>query len=104
MSTAASLPSVVKPRFIEPVGESQTSEGDYERERHATIISLSFGTLNICSKKQDLLSNLSKQFIISLRGSIQQFIKLTTEMGTSCFYLIQNCFVSTQFSSLVMLK
>jgi hypothetical protein len=27
MSTAASLPSVVKPRFIEPVGESQTSEG-----------------------------------------------------------------------------
>jgi hypothetical protein len=28
MSTAASLPSVVKPRFIEPVGESQTSEGD----------------------------------------------------------------------------
>jgi hypothetical protein len=28
MSTAASLPSVVKPSFIEPVGESQTSEGD----------------------------------------------------------------------------
>jgi hypothetical protein len=28
MSTAASFPSVVKPRFIEPVGESQTSEGD----------------------------------------------------------------------------
>jgi hypothetical protein len=28
MSTTASLPSVVKPRFIEPVGESQTSEGD----------------------------------------------------------------------------
>jgi hypothetical protein len=28
MSTVASLPSVVKPRFIEPVGESQTSEGD----------------------------------------------------------------------------
>jgi hypothetical protein len=28
MSTAESLPSVVKPRFIEPVGESQTSEGD----------------------------------------------------------------------------
>jgi hypothetical protein len=28
MSTATSLPSVVKPRFIEPVGESQTSEGD----------------------------------------------------------------------------
>jgi hypothetical protein len=27
MSTAASLPSVVKPRFIEPVGKSQTSEG-----------------------------------------------------------------------------
>jgi hypothetical protein len=25
MSTVASLPSVVKPRFIEPVGESQTS-------------------------------------------------------------------------------
>jgi hypothetical protein len=28
MSIVASLPSVVKPRFIEPVGESQTSEGD----------------------------------------------------------------------------
>jgi hypothetical protein len=28
MSTTASLPLVVKPRFIEPVGESQTSEGD----------------------------------------------------------------------------
>jgi hypothetical protein len=28
MSTAASLSSVVKPRLIEPVGESQTSEGD----------------------------------------------------------------------------
>jgi hypothetical protein len=28
MSTVASIPSVVKPRFIEPVGESQTSEGD----------------------------------------------------------------------------
>jgi hypothetical protein len=28
MSTAASLPLVVKPRFIEPVGKSQTSEGD----------------------------------------------------------------------------
>jgi hypothetical protein len=28
MSTAASLPSVVKPMFIEPVGKSQTSEGD----------------------------------------------------------------------------
>jgi hypothetical protein len=28
MSTVASLPSIVKPRFIEPVGESQTSEGD----------------------------------------------------------------------------
>jgi hypothetical protein len=28
MSTAVSLPSVVKQRFIEPVGESQTSEGD----------------------------------------------------------------------------
>jgi hypothetical protein len=28
MSTVASLPLVVKPRFIEPVGESQTSEGD----------------------------------------------------------------------------
>jgi hypothetical protein len=28
MSTAASLHSVVKPRFIELVGESQTSEGD----------------------------------------------------------------------------
>jgi hypothetical protein len=28
MSTAASLPSVVKPRFIEPVGENQTSEDD----------------------------------------------------------------------------
>jgi hypothetical protein len=28
ISTTASLPSVVKPRFIEPVGESQTSEGD----------------------------------------------------------------------------
>jgi hypothetical protein len=28
MSTVASLPSVMKPRFIEPVGESQTSEGD----------------------------------------------------------------------------
>jgi hypothetical protein len=28
MSTVASLPSVVKPRFIKPVGESQTSEGD----------------------------------------------------------------------------
>jgi hypothetical protein len=28
MSTIASLPSVMKPRFIEPVGESQTSEGD----------------------------------------------------------------------------
>jgi hypothetical protein len=27
MSTAGSLPLVVKPRFIEPVGESQTSEG-----------------------------------------------------------------------------
>jgi hypothetical protein len=27
MSTAASLSSVVKSRFIEPVGESQTSEG-----------------------------------------------------------------------------
>jgi hypothetical protein len=27
MSTAASFPSVVKPRLIEPVGESQTSEG-----------------------------------------------------------------------------
>jgi hypothetical protein len=28
MSTAASLPLVVKPRLIEPVGETQTSEGD----------------------------------------------------------------------------
>jgi hypothetical protein len=28
MSTVASLPSVVKARFIEPVGESQTLEGD----------------------------------------------------------------------------
>jgi hypothetical protein len=28
MSTAASLLLVVKPRFIEPVGESQTLEGD----------------------------------------------------------------------------
>jgi hypothetical protein len=28
MSTAASFPSVVKPRFIKPVGESQTSKGD----------------------------------------------------------------------------
>jgi hypothetical protein len=28
MSTAASLASVVKPMYIEPVGESQTSEGD----------------------------------------------------------------------------
>jgi hypothetical protein len=28
MSTVASLPLVVKPRFIEPVGESQTSKGD----------------------------------------------------------------------------
>jgi hypothetical protein len=28
MSIAASLPSVVKLRFIEPVGERQTSEGD----------------------------------------------------------------------------
>jgi hypothetical protein len=28
MSTVASLPSVVKPRLIELVGESQTSEGD----------------------------------------------------------------------------
>jgi hypothetical protein len=28
MSTAGSLPSVVKPRFIEAVGESQTSKGD----------------------------------------------------------------------------
>jgi hypothetical protein len=28
MSIAASLSSVVKPRFIKPVGESQTSEGD----------------------------------------------------------------------------
>jgi hypothetical protein len=28
MSIAARLPSVVKPRFIKPVGERQTSEGD----------------------------------------------------------------------------
>jgi hypothetical protein len=28
MRKAASLPSVVKLRFIEPVGESQTLEGD----------------------------------------------------------------------------
>jgi hypothetical protein len=28
MSTATSLPSVMKPRFIEPVGFNQTSEGD----------------------------------------------------------------------------
>jgi hypothetical protein len=28
MSIVAILPSVVKPRFIEPVGEIQTSEGD----------------------------------------------------------------------------
>jgi hypothetical protein len=28
MSIVAHLPSVVKPRFTEPVGKSQTSEGD----------------------------------------------------------------------------
>jgi hypothetical protein len=28
MSTTATFPSVVKPRFIESVGESQTLEGD----------------------------------------------------------------------------
>jgi hypothetical protein len=28
MSIVASLPSIVKPRFIKPVGERQTSEGD----------------------------------------------------------------------------
>jgi hypothetical protein len=28
MSTAASLSLIVKPRFIEPVGESRTSEGN----------------------------------------------------------------------------
>jgi hypothetical protein len=28
MSTTTSFPSVVKPRLIEPVGESQTKEGD----------------------------------------------------------------------------
>jgi hypothetical protein len=28
MTTAASLPSVMKPRLINPVGKSQTPEGD----------------------------------------------------------------------------
>jgi hypothetical protein len=28
MSTAASFPSVMKPRYINPVGKSQTQEGD----------------------------------------------------------------------------
>jgi hypothetical protein len=29
MSTAASFPSVIKPRYINPVGKSQTQEGDF---------------------------------------------------------------------------
>jgi hypothetical protein len=28
MSTAASFPSVMKPRYVNPVGKSQTPEGD----------------------------------------------------------------------------
>jgi hypothetical protein len=28
MSTAASIPSVTKPRYVNPVGKSQTQEGD----------------------------------------------------------------------------
>jgi hypothetical protein len=28
MSTAASFPSVTKPRYVNPVGKSQTPEGD----------------------------------------------------------------------------
>jgi hypothetical protein len=68
MSTATNLPSVVKPRFIEPVGESQTSEGDASK-LHDTLDNGARNIVGVSSPSSNVkpAHNTTKNFAPNLR-------------------------------------